>query len=181
MLNINNRYFATASLVTAVTDEVEKEHIMTIRQATINDCEALTPLFVQLANLHITGRPDIFKAAPKLAKKDFKKFIKSDNRYFTVAEINGEIIGISNWQLKKCCDNETLSDRTFAVIDEIIISESHRRKGYGKLLFEETVKLASEKGADSIELYVWNFNEDAKKFYEALGMKPQRTLLELKI
>ena len=40
---------------------------------------------------------------------------------------------------------------------------------------------AMSKGAQSIELYVWSFNEPARKLYESLGMKPQRTLMELKL
>lgn len=154
---------------------------MIFRRATVDDFETLMPLINQLANLHVEAKPEIFKAAPKLTKRDFKKLIKSDNRTFTVMEIEGEVVGVSNWQVRQCRDNDTLSDRTFAVIDEIVISENHRRKGYGKLLFDKTVELAAQKGAGSIELYVWEFNEPAKKFYESLGMKPQRTLLEMKI
>lgn len=154
---------------------------MIFRSATVDDFEAVMPLIYELAKLHVEGKPEIFKAVPKLSKKDFKKLIKSDNRTFTLLEIDGEIVGVSNWQIRQCRNNETLSDRTFAVIDELAISEKHRRKGYGKLLFNKTLELAAQKGATSVELYVWEFNESAKKFYESLNMKPQRILLESEI
>lgn len=154
---------------------------MIFRQATIDDFEAVMPLIYRLAELHVEGKPEIFKAVPNVSKRDFKKLIKSENRTFTLLEIGGEIVGVCNWQLKQCCNNETLSDRTFALIDELTISEKHRRKGYGKLLFNKTLELAAQKGATSVELYVWEFNESAKKFYESLNMKPQRILLERKI
>ena len=50
-----------------------------------------------------------------------------------------------------------------------------------KKFLSEFKAFAMSKGAQSIELYVWSFNEPARKLYESLGMKPQRTLMELKL
>jgi hypothetical protein len=36
-------------------------------------------------------------------------------------------------------------------------------------------------GAERLDLMVWDFNEDARKFYEKMGMKPQRYIYESKL
>ena len=64
---------------------------------------------------------------------------------------------------------------------ERIQSFSNRRQGIGTEFFGGVKAFAMSKGAQSIELYVWSFNEPARKLYESLGMKPQRTLMELKL
>ncbi len=151
---------------------------MTVRFATADDFESVSRLSTQLAHSHIKGRPDILKAASKPNKREFKKSIKKNQFYYTVIENGGEIIGLCKWQLSVVRENKTFSDRTFAMIWEIIIAENYRHKGLGKLLFNKVAELAKDKGATSVELYVWEFNENAQKFYQSIGMKPQRILLE---
>ncbi len=154
---------------------------MTIRQATVDDFEIISKLSTQLTNIHIEKRNDIFKAAPKITKKDFEKALKKNLFYISVIENDGDFIGFCKWRVCRCIKNDTLSDRTFSVIDELFICDSYRHNGYGKLLFNKVTEFAKEKGATAVELYVWEFNDGAQKFYKSLGMIPQRTLLEKKI
>ena len=44
---------------------------------------------------------------------------------------------------------------------------------------EALKQLARKNGCPRIELDVWSFNEGAKQFYEAAGMKPFRTFMEM--
>lgn len=45
-------------------------------------------------------------------------------------------------------------------------------------LFEEATKRAKDAGAKRLDLMLWGFNESARAFYESLGMKEQRRILE---
>lgn len=153
---------------------------MTVRQADIKDFERIQSFSKQAAGLHIQNRPDIFKAAPEISKSEFKRLLKDKNIFILVAEQNGEIVG--------CCKlrfissgGDVLTPRTVAFIDEFFVDEKHRRQGIGTEFFGGVKAFAMSKGAQSIELYVWSFNEPARKLYESLGMKPQRTLMELKL
>jgi len=56
-------------------------------------------------------------------------------------------------------------------IDDLCVNEKYREKGIGKKLFEEIVIFGKENGVKCIELMVWEFNQDAIKFYESMGMK----------
>jgi len=64
---------------------------------------------------------------------------------------------------------------------DICVDEKYRREGIGKQLFETIKTLAKEINADFIELGVWEFNLNAKKFNEHLGMKTRISRMELKV
>jgi Acetyltransferase (GNAT) family. len=49
------------------------------------------------------------------------------------------------------------------------------------MLFKHIVDYAKKSGADVLELTVWEFNSDAIKFYESLGMTTKNRRMELKI
>ena len=53
--------------------------------------------------------------------------------------------------------------------------------GIGTLLYNETVRLARERGADTLMLTVWAFNENALRFYKHLGMTERNINMEMKL
>ena len=53
--------------------------------------------------------------------------------------------------------------------------------GIGTLLYNETVRLAKERGADTLMLTVWAFNESAMRFYKGLGMTERNINMEMKL
>ena len=155
---------------------------LTVRQADIKDFERIQSFSKQAAGLHIQNRPDIFKASPEISKSEFKRLLKDKNIFILVAEQNGEIVGYCKLRMLTCSvSNETLTARAVGLIDEFFVDEKHRRQGIGTEFFGGVKAFAMSKGAQSIELYVWSFNEPARKLYESLGMKTQRTLMELKL
>ena len=52
-------------------------------------------------------------------------------------------------------------------------------KGIGKALYEAICKYARMRKCYHITLNVWACNEGALKFYEALGLKPQKIGMEV--
>ena len=59
------------------------------------------------------------------------------------------------------------------------MDESARRRHIGKALFEHVKAYAADEGFYNITLHVWECNPGAKAFYEALGMAPQYTSMEM--
>ena len=49
------------------------------------------------------------------------------------------------------------------------------------MLYNETIKIAKNIKANSIELMVWKFNEEAINFYKNLGMEIKNIRFEKKI
>lgn len=85
---------------------------------------------------------------------------------FFVAENKNSIIGISlyywrysTWKGKRL------------YLEDIIVTESERGKGAGKLLFDRTMLKALEENCTGMMWQVLNWNEPAIKFYEKFGAK----------
>ena len=68
-----------------------------------------------------------------------------------------------------------------AYIDDICVHSDCRGMGIGTLLYNETVRLAKERGADTLMLTVWAFNESAMRFYKGLGMTERNINMEMKL
>ena len=57
--------------------------------------------------------------------------------------------------------------------------ENNRGKHIGKLLYEHVLEYAKKSGFYNITLNVWTCNPGAMKFYESLGLKPQKICMEM--
>ena len=55
------------------------------------------------------------------------------------------------------------------VVDQMGVSNAHRRRGIGTLLMERVRAEAAKRGAQRVELNVYSDNDDARRFYEAQG------------
>jgi GNAT superfamily N-acetyltransferase len=54
-------------------------------------------------------------------------------------------------------------------LEDIFVLEEHRKKGYGRKLFEFCVKIAQERNCGRMEWCVLTWNDTAIKFYEKIG------------
>ena len=54
-------------------------------------------------------------------------------------------------------------------------------KAWGKVFFGKIVEYAKTIEADSLELGVWEFNEDAIKFYESMNLRTKSRLMEIRL
>jgi GNAT superfamily N-acetyltransferase len=81
--------------------------------------------------------------------------------YLFVAETDHKIVGIALYYIKystwkgKC-----------VFLEDLIVTESHRKFGIGKKLFNEVVKAAKELHAERMEWQVLDWNEPAIQFYK---------------
>ena len=66
-------------------------------------------------------------------------------------------------------------------IDQLIIDEKYRKKGYGKKLIENAEEIAKQENCVRIEFSCWSFNTDALEMYKHIGYKEQRIILEKNI
>ena len=59
-------------------------------------------------------------------------------------------------------------------LEDIFVYEKYRKRGYGKKLFFEVVKIAKENNASRIDWLCLNWNKPAIDFYLKLGAKPMK-------
>ena len=152
-----------------------------IRIAKVDDIENVFLLEEQLFSLYCKARPDWIDRNKRPHNYEYlKKCIENDGKIF-IAEDRNKIIGYCITFLDDINNHHYYVDMKNLYIESFYIYENYRRKGIGRMLFEEVKKYAKEQNCKNIELEVWEFNESAKKFYENLGMKRRTYQLEYNI
>ena len=149
---------------------------MNIRVANANDIDSnLLKLYIEGFNMHYEKKKDIFvKKTNEELKNDLINDLKSTEEIILVIEINNIIIGYVKFKYNTKATK-------FIWIDEIVIDNDYKKKGYGKTLITEVTKFAKENNCKRIELNCWSFNEDALKFYEKIGFVQQRIIFEKEV
>ena len=71
-----------------------------------------------------------------------------------------------------------LTDIRTLYIDDICVDETFRGSGAGRALYEAVLAYATDSGCYNITLNVWSCNPGAQRFYEAMGLKPQKICME---
>jgi ribosomal protein S18 acetylase RimI-like enzyme len=126
-------------------------------------------------------RKMIYKDVDPMNYDEFKTELSNSNNIYLVAELENEIVGICFSNIKEISNNKIMKDRKFLHIENICIDKKHQKKGIGKKLYNQIIQLAKEKNIKNIELMVWEFNENAIKFYKNLGMSIKNLKFEQKI
>ncbi len=155
--------------------------MMVIRKAEYFDIENILALLLQIAELHHKGRPDLFKSGgSKYTYGQIKRIIDNEATPIFVAidEVEG-FLGYAFCVIEVYEGHTVLNDRKTLFIDDFCVRDDKRGMGVGKGLFESVKKFAKDMGCYNIDLYVWEFNEEAISFYEKLDMKVQKHKMEL--
>ena len=131
--------------------------------------------------MHHRGRPDLFKGpATKYNAEELSKIINDDDTpVFVYENAEGLVTGHAFCIHKQVTGDSVLTDIKTLYIDDICVDEAARKTGVGKALYDHVVGYARLKGCYNITLNVWTCNPGAMKFYEAMGLKPQKTCMEM--
>ena len=152
---------------------------MIIRKAEINDIPKLNNLLCQVLNVHHEGRPDIFKGgAKKYTDEELIEIIKDDNRPIFVADNNGEVVGYAFCVFQQHINNNILTDIKTLYIDDLCVDEQKRGLHVGTKLYNYVLDFAKQSGCYNVTLNVWYCNQSALRFYEKLGLMPQKIGME---
>ena len=74
-----------------------------------------------------------------------------------------------------------MNDNDFLEVEEFGVKDTFRRQGIATKLMEFIKEYAREKGFTKLELNMWEFNQGALDFYEAVGFKTYRRYMEMKL
>lgn len=150
-----------------------------IRKAGAQDLPAVNELLRQVLKVHHEGRPDLFRAEGKKYTDEQLLAIFADPvTPVFVYDAGGVVLGYAFCALQHQ-DSGSLQPLTTLYVDDICVDAAVRGRGVGKALFEYVKAFATENGCHNITLHVWACNPGARAFYEALGLRPQYTSMEL--
>lgn len=128
-----------------------------IRKAVEEDCPRLLELIKELAR---------YEKAPEKVTVTLEHFVESGFGsnpvwWAFVAEAEGEIKGFALYYIRYSTWN---GQRMY--LEDILVTESWRGKGLGKLLFDKLIEEAKEKNMSAIVWQVLDWNEPAINFYK---------------
>lgn len=153
---------------------------MEIRFAEPKDVTGILALLRQVGRVHHEGRPDIFRSnAQKYGASQVLAMQESGATPIFVAVEGDTVLGYGFCQFKKHELDPVIADHTELYIDDLCVDENHRKEGIGKAIYEEILRYAKMRRCYNVTLNVWSCNPGALKFYESLGMKPQKIGMEV--
>jgi ribosomal protein S18 acetylase RimI-like enzyme len=159
---------------------VEKGIEMIIRFAKENELERVNELRRQVNDLHVDGKPDVFKPGFSEELRDFIHVIWDDpEQEIVVADSYGIICGFAVLHHINKPETPFMFERDFLDIDEFCVDEAYRRQGAASEMIRFIKEYAVEKGYKRLELNMWEFNKDALAFYEAAGFETFRRYMEI--
>jgi len=151
-----------------------------VRFAREEDLERVNGLRKQVNELHVAGKPEIFRPGFGEALRDFVYEIYADPaKEIIVAEAEGEVRGFAVLNHVVRPENPYMLERNLLDVDEFGVDEGWRRRGIATALVEFIKGYAREKGFRRLELNMWEFNRGALAFYEAAGFATYRRYMEL--
>jgi len=167
-----------------------------VRKANKNDIGRIIDLLHQVNMVHHVLRPDLFKPnTTKYNEQELEALIGDDSKPIFVFEAEGprpdggtvsargqeesKILGHAFCLITVVRDDKLLQDIKTLYIDDICVDEKARGKHVGKALYEYVRDYAKSIGCNNITLNVWEGNDAALSFYRNMGMKVQKTTMEI--
>ena len=151
-----------------------------VRLARAEDLERVNELRREVNELHVAGKPEVFKPGFGPELRDYIYAIWDDPaKDVAVAEIGGEVCGFAVLNHITRPENPFMYERDFLDVDEFGVAEGFRRRGAALAMVDFIRDYAREKGIRRIELNMWAFNRGALAFYETAGFATFRRYMEL--
>ena len=149
-----------------------------IRPAAVADYMATCALFDELDAQHRQQLPWLFRAPLERPRspEHFEALLSSDRASILLA-VADSVVGLATVRLQSAPDLPVFIPQHWGVIDDIVVLPSWRRRGIGARLAGAAENWAYERGGAWLELGVYEFNADARAFYETLGYVPVWTKL----
>lgn len=152
---------------------------MQIRFAEARDIPGILNLLCQVGKIHHDLRPDIFQPdARKYGPSQLLDMLKNPDTPIFVAVEADTLLGYGFCKVKKYHKDPVFADRAELYVDDICVEEAQRGTGIGTVIYRELCRYAAMRKCDCVTLNVWADNTAALKFYEKLGLQPQRIHME---
>lgn len=134
-----------------------------MRCATQADLGALLALYVELAGSKATAAP----ASERAAGAVLADILADPSRELTVAVSGGRLVGTADLLVVA---NLTHRGEPWAIVENVVVSETARRKGVGRALMEHLIGIARAAGCFKLQLISGKHRPQAHAFYRSLGL-----------
>ena len=142
------------------------------RQATAEDIPQILPLWRTLCDIHGDIEP-MFKVVDNAEEKfaDYLRLILTKENYtIFVAESDSKTIGYIIANISTTPEVFVIRRRLY--VQDMMVSPDYRRQGVARKLMNEVLTLAKAQQIEKMDLLVAVKNEEANKFWKAMGFEP---------
>ncbi len=155
---------------------------VSIRFAREEELERVNELRKEVNDLHVAGKPEVFKPGFCAELRDYIYAIWADpNKRIVVAERDGIVCAFAVLNHIVRPENPFMYERNYLDIDEFCVDSGCRRQGIASAMMRFIRDYAKEKGFRRLELNMWEFNREALAFYQAAGFKTYRRYMEISL
>lgn len=155
---------------------------MNVRFAKEEELDRVNELRRQVNDLHVAGKPEVFKPGFSRELRDFIRVIRDDpDKEILVAEQAGTVCGYAVLHRVHRPETPFMLERDYLDIDEFGVDQAFRRQGVATEMIGFIRAYAEGQGLRRIELNMWEFNRDALAFYEAVGFSTYRRYMEMTV
>jgi ribosomal protein S18 acetylase RimI-like enzyme len=144
-----------------------------IRKAESGDYDGVIALLREADELHARILPSFFRTAPgrrpARTREELARLCAARDEDVRVFLLDGAPVGLVHTQIYDTPAVASMVPKRRAHIDTLIVTATQRRRGIGRAMLAAAQEWARGQGAREILLTVWAGNEEAERFYEALG------------
>lgn len=153
---------------------------LAVRPAFRDELPRINDIRMQVNELHVAGRPDIFRPGfcPELQDVLYERF-DAESGQILAAVLDGNVCGFASVEYLDRPESPYNLARKMYHVEEFGVDAAYRRMGAATALVEYMKRDAREKGFSRIELDMWEFNQGALAFYESAGFRTYRRYMEL--
>ncbi len=134
-----------------------------IRQAEHSDVGALLGLYRELAGSKITAGP----GGEKSSRPVLAAILADPNRTLVVAVAGGQLVGTADLLV---VPNLTHRGEPWAIVENVIVTDTAQRRGVGKALIGHLLESAREAGCFKVQLLSGKHRVEAHDFYRSMGL-----------
>lgn len=138
-----------------------------VRLATEEDIPRILELYPELT-MHPSQVEMSRSPSPDDVREVFAEICADPRHEFFVAEDGGEVVGTV---VLLIVPNLSHRATPWALVENLVVGEKYRRKGYGRMLLEHVITQAKEKGCHRIELCSDLRRKEAHQLYRSIGFE----------
>ncbi len=128
--------------------------------------EAVKEDLYELLNLYLSLHEEDIPKDTEYLESTWNAIIEDKNHHIIVNEINGQILSSC---ICVIIPNLTRNIRPYALIENVVTNEEHRRKGYATACLQYAKEIAIENNCYKMMLLTGAKNESTLSFYKNAG------------
>jgi len=155
--------------------------VIEIRTASSDDAPLLARLNGIVHEPHVRHRPDLFIDSPEqdaLEAFFLARLTDPSVTAFVAETSDGRAVGYAQARIVSWDASALVRSGLVVFLDQIAVAPDAGGMGVGSALLEAVREVGRKAGCRRLVTEVWDFNEDARAFYDAAGLRRMNVRLD---